>query len=89
MCPLSAEECHFIFPPVINNFIMQLVSFMSSSSQVRTKLIFHTLIDHTYLGSNFLLLAPMTTYLRDLIQSIGRYGGHLWENWFEFLWMHK
>ena len=47
-CPLSAEERHFILPPLIKNFIMQSVAFMSSSSQVRTKLIFHTLIDHTY-----------------------------------------
>ena len=29
----------------------------------------------------FLLLAPMTTYLKDLTQSIGRYGGHSWQNW--------
>ena len=31
----------------------------------------------------FLLLAPMTTYLKDLTQSIGRYGGLLWQNWFK------
>ena len=30
----------------------------------------------------FLFLAPMTTYLKDLTQSIGRYGGHSWQNWF-------
>ena len=29
----------------------------------------------------FLLLAPMTTYLKDLTQSIGRYGGLSWPNW--------
>ena len=28
----------------------------------------------------FLLLAPMTTYLQDLTQSIGRYGGLSWQN---------
>ena len=28
----------------------------------------------------FLLLAPMKTYLKDLTQSIGRYGGLLWQN---------
>ena len=54
MCPLSAEERHFILPPVIKNFIMQYVAFMSSSSQVRTKLIFHTLIDHTYYRAIFI-----------------------------------
>ena len=25
----------------------------------------------------------MTTYLKDLIKSIGRYGGHSWQNWFQ------
>ena len=29
----------------------------------------------------FILLAPMTTYLKDLTQSIGRYGGLSWKNW--------
>ena len=29
----------------------------------------------------FLLHATMTTYLKDLTQSIGRYGGHSWQNW--------
>ena len=29
----------------------------------------------------FLLLALMTTYLKDLTQSIGRYGGLSWQNW--------
>ena len=29
----------------------------------------------------FLLLAPMTTYLKDLTQSIGRYSGLSWQNW--------
>ena len=31
----------------------------------------------------FLLLAPMITYLKDLTQSIGRYGGLSWQNWFK------
>ena len=25
----------------------------------------------------------MTTYLKDLTQSLGRYGGHSWQNWFK------
>ena len=41
------------------------------------------LISHTYLESKFLLLAPMTTYLKDLTQSIGRYGGLSWQYWFK------
>ena len=31
----------------------------------------------------FLLLAPMTTYLKDLTQSIGRHGGLSWRNKFK------
>ena len=31
----------------------------------------------------FLLLAPMTTYLKDLTQSLGRYDGLSWQNWFK------
>ena len=50
---LKAKERHFILPLVIKNFIMQSVSFISSISQVRIKLIFLTLKDHTYLESNF------------------------------------
>ena len=41
---LSAKERHFI---------MQSVAFIASISQDRIKLIFFTLIDHTYLRSNF------------------------------------
>ena len=62
---------------------MQSIAFISSISQARIQLIFFTLINHTYLESNFLLLAPMTTYLKDLTQSIGRYGGLSWQNWFK------
>ena len=29
----------------------------------------------------FLLLAPMKTYLKDLTQSIGKYGGLSWQNY--------
>ena len=37
----------------------------------------------------FLLLAPMTTYLKDLTQSAGRYGGLSWKNWFKGFCKHK
>ena len=38
----------------------------------------------------FLLHATMKTYLKDLIKSIGRYGGHLLqETGFKGFWMHK
>ena len=51
---LNAKECHFILPLVIKTFIMQSVAFISSISQVRIKLIFSTLVDHTYLERNFI-----------------------------------
>ena len=63
---LNVKERHFIFPLVIWTFIMQSVAFISSISHDRIKLIFFTLINHTYLESNVLLLAPMRTYLKDL-----------------------
>ena len=52
----NAKERHFTLPLVIKNFIMQSVAFISSISQVRIKHIFFTLIDHTYLESNFYCL---------------------------------
>ena len=78
---LNAKERHFIFPLVIWAFIMQCVAFISSISQARIKLIiFHTNRSYIF-REQFLLLAPMTTYLKDLTQSIGRYGGLSWQNW--------
>ena len=53
---LNAKERHFILPLVIWTFIMQSVAFISSTSQDRIKLISSTLINHTYLESNFYCL---------------------------------
>ena len=80
---LSAKERHFILPLVIGTFIMQSIAFISSISHDRIKLISPILISHTYLESNFYCFAPMTTYLEDLTQSICRYGGLSWQNWFQ------
>ena len=72
---LNAKKRHFILPLVIGTFIMQSVAFISSISHDRVKLIFsHTNKSYIF-REQFLLLAPMTTYLKDLTQSIGRYGG--------------
>ena len=67
---------------------MQSVAFIASITSLH-KAYFSILISHAYLESNFLLLAPMTTYLKDLTQSIGRYGGLSWQNWFKGIWKHK
>ena len=80
---LNAKEHHFILPPVILTFIMQSVAFISFISHDRIKLIFsHTNKSYIF-REQFLLLAPMTTYLEDLTQSIGRYSGLSWQNWFK------
>ena len=78
---LNAKERHFILPLVIWTFIMQSIAFISSISQDCIKLIFSALIMSYIFREQFLLLAPMTTYLKDLTQSIGRYGGLSWQNW--------
>ena len=87
---LNAKERHFILPLVIWTFIMQSVSFISSISHNRIKLILsHTNKSYIF-REQFLLLAPMTTYLKDLTQSIGRYGGLLKIRFgFKGFWMHK
>ena len=78
---LNAKKLHFILPLVIKYFIMQSVAFISSISQDHIKLIFfHTNKSYIF-REQFLLLAPMTTYLKDLTQSIGRYSGLSWKNW--------
>ena len=50
---LNAKERHFILPVVIETFSMQSVAFITSISQDHIKLIFSTLISHTYLENNF------------------------------------
>ena len=86
---LNAKERHFTLPRVIGTFIMQSVAFISSVSHDRIKLIFsHTNKSYIF-RAQFLLLASMTTYLEDLTQSIGRYGGLSWQNWFKGIWKHK
>ena len=68
---------------------MQSVAFISSISYDHIKLISsHTNKSYIF-REQFLLLAPMTTYLKDLTQSIGRYGGLSWQNWFKGVWKHK
>ena len=74
----NAKERHFILPLVIWTFIMQSVTFISSISHDRINFIFsHTNKSYVF-REQFLLHAPMTTYLKDLTQSIGRYGGLSW-----------
>ena len=76
---LNVKERHFILPLVCGPLLCS-PSLLLLPQQDRTKLIFSALISHTYLDSNFYCLQH-TTYLKDLTQSIGRYGGLPWKNW--------
>ena len=67
-----------ILPLVMVTFIWHSGIFITLPSQVHTKLISLPIKDHTYLRQ-FLLDAPMTTYLKDLTQSIGSYSGLSWK----------
>ena len=76
---LNAKERHFILPLVIWTFIMQFVAFISLPSQVRTTLFSLTIKNHTYLRAIFIAFCTDDNLLEDIIQSIGRYGGHSWQ----------
>ena len=79
---LNAKECHVILPLMKATFVVQSVAFITLPSQVRTTLIFpYTKGSNTFRSKFYCLFAPMTTYLKDLAQSLGRYGGHLKKIW--------
>ena len=75
---LNAKERHFILPLVIKTFIMQSVSFIASITRSYKAYFLHTNKSYMF-REQFLLHAPMTTYLEDLTQPIGRYGGLSWQ----------
>ena len=68
---LNVKERHFILPLMIATFIMQSVAFILHHHKIVQSLFSHTIKVHTCLGAIFIAFAPMTTYLKDLIQSIG------------------
>ena len=61
---------------------MQSVAFIASITRSYKAYFLHTNKSYIF-REQFLLLATMTTYLKDLTQSIGRYGGLSWQNWFK------
>ena len=67
---------------------MQSVAFIASITSSYKAYFLHTNKSYIF-REQFLLLAPMTTYLEDLTQSIGRYGGHLKRFGLKGFWMHK
>ena len=89
--PLSAKERHVALPLVIATIIMQSVAFILHHHKFMQRSIFsYTKWYHTFRSNFYCPFAPMTTYLRDLAQSLGRYGGHLKIRFgFNGFWMHK
>ena len=87
--PLSAKERDVILPLMIATFIMQFVAFIVCHHKFVQRSIFSYTNQSYIFREQFLLLASMTTYLKDLTQSIGRYGGLSWQNWFKGFWKHK
>ena len=74
--PLSAKECHVILPLMIATFIMQSVVFILCHHKFVQRSIFsYTKWSNIFRSNFYCLIAPMTTYLKDLTQSIGMYGG--------------
>ena len=74
--PLSAKEHHVMLPLMIATFIMQSVTFILHHHKFLQRSIFsYTKWSHTFRSNFYCLFAPMITYLKDLTQYIGRYGG--------------
>ena len=61
---------------------MQSVAFITSTTSSYKAYFLCTNKSYIF-REQFLLLAPMTIYLKDLTQSIGRYGGISWQYWFK------
>ena len=79
--PLSARERHVILPlrqqPLLCSLSLLFFAITSSyNAQFSLTLNALTLLEAIFIA----LFAPMTTYLKDLTQSIGRYGGLLKED---------
>ena len=80
---LNGKECHFIFPLVIWTFIMEFFAFILCHHKfVQRSILYYTKWSKKFRSTFYCLIAPMKTYLKDLTQSIARYGGLSWQNWF-------
>ena len=84
---LNAKERHFTWPLVCEPLLCS-PSLLLRPQQVR-QCLFLCANKSCIFREQFLLLAPMTTYLKDLTQSIGRYGGLSWQDWFKGFWKYK
>src|SRR5215216_7383861 len=65
--PLSAKESHVVLPLVMATFIMHSVAFILHHHKFVQRSIFsYTKWSHTFRSNFYCLIAPMTSYLRDL-----------------------
>ena len=89
--PLSAKERHVILPLMIETFIVQSVAFILCHHKFLQCSIFsYTKLSHTFRSNFYCLIAPMTTYLKDLTQPIGRYARLSEQDLgLRGFWMHK
>ena len=73
------------------NLYYAVCRFYSLSSKfIQCSIFSYTKWSHTFRSNFYCLFAPITTYLRDLAHSLGRYGGHLKIRFgFKGFWMHK
>ena len=88
---LNAKECQVILPLMIATFIMHSVDFILCHHKfVQCSIFSYTNWSNTFRSNFYCHIAPMTTYLKDLTQSLGRYGGLLKIRFgFKGFWMHK
>ena len=88
---LNAIERHVILLLMIATFIMHSVLLLLCHHKFAQHLFSLTLKDQTHLEANFTaLFAPLKTSLKNLTQSLGRYGGLLKIRFgFKGFWMHK
>ena len=74
--PLSAKEHHVILPIMIAPFIMKSITFILCHHKfIQRSILSYTKRSNTFRSNFYCLIAPMATYLKDLTQSLGRYGG--------------
>ena len=75
---LRARERHIVLPLKMTAFIMQSVAFILCHHKfVQHSIFSYTKWSNTFRSNFYCLIAPMTTYLKDLTRSLGRYGGFL------------
>jgi hypothetical protein len=74
---LNEKESHVILPLMIETLLCGLSLLSVPSRFVQCSIFSYTNWSNTFRSNFYCLIAPMTSYLKDHTQSIGRYGGLL------------